>query len=993
MDVLSKLLMSLDAFRFQLSRKNKKDADDYYEVVAPVDEYTFKMSDGGMVSFFELQGFNASLNKKEKLEVSDRLERAFDGFFPKSGYTIQIVDIADPELSRKYVEESMKASLEELSNMGINHSLLTDDYVDFVSKISTWKKQYAIVYTSPLVMRQEKIRSPKLNKAEEEELANEVLAAENIIKKDGSEQSLFLSDLEKSIYKKHRTYAGHFESSFISNGIMTESLSVSDSARVQKRTLYGKGCPWDWKPATDGLFGAKEGEMSGKPGQVSVKPVGMLEQVISKGGDERDLPPEVLRFGDRLFTTISLVIPQQIESKMKTYAELVTGIPKDIGFMSSYRISSDPFSSSTHNINKTFLGLGAMLPNNLKIQRAVNHISGNKENKTYVFLELTITLFAYSIEELQSNCDIVNGKVATWNQAQFRSVELDKTQGLFDTLPGASRKNHLFQVYEELGSVFFQSPIFLMGSPYDSGYLHFTDPYGQQFAYQDHAFLAMNYNMYICGTTGAGKSTLLTLLNLALLAKPKSNPKLKGEFPLIFNVDFGKTSFGLSDALETFTDGNKSYQILSHEMTTSVKSAYNPHDLPIGRTSPTMRHKIALSRFLLLLIGGLKEVDGKATFKYPELESMVKYMMDSVYSYRQEENSPRMFAPAEFKFAATLEFMDKNGIEYHQHTSYYHLADQIMLKDPAKGTRHATLLRRYGFPRLQDYGLLLSQSPELAARYDSGNIEGKTLKNFFIEKIGEAANEFPCFTRPTRLNIDVARMISLDIKNVCGEDEYRKGVFGTLCFMMFMVKKENTEESSDLKDNVKPQYIKALERMDHLNIALPGVLNIEEAHVLFELMDKPLTENARQNRKGNWGIRALSQNLVDPSDTFFSLCGTVMITSPQSGKGVAQRTTLMEASVEEHQIISKKLFSREMFMFIRTTGGAGRVGLKLRTDVSSGLLWVSTSNQADIDFRREVVKALGKDEAYRRLARFFKGGQVKSYFEGKQRTKLSLIHI
>ena len=112
-----------------------------------------------------------------------------------------------------------------------------------------------------------------------------------------------------------------------------------------------------------------------------------------------------------------------------------------------------------------------------------------------------------------------------------------------------------------------------------------------------------------------------------------------------------------------------------------------------------------------------------------------------------------------------------------------------------------------------------------------------------------------------------------------------------------------------------------------------------------------------------------------------------MITSPQSGKGVAQRTTLMEASVEEHQIISKKLFSREMFMFIRTTGGAGRVGLKLRTDVSSGLLWVSTSNQADIDFRREVVKALGKDEAYRRLARFFKGGQVKSYFEGKQRTK------
>jgi energy-coupling factor transporter ATP-binding protein EcfA2 len=988
MDVLSKLLMSLDAFRFQISRKNKKEADDYYEVVAPVDAYSFKMTDGGMVSFFELQGFNSTLDKQAKIELSKRLERDFDGFFPKVGYTIQIVDIADPELSEKYVRDAMSASIEELGNMGINHEILTEDYVKFVSNISTWKKQYAVVYTSPLVMRGEKVHKTKKSKSQEEEISNEVLAETNIIKKDGSEQSLFLSDLEKSIYRKHVTFAKHFESTFLKAGVMLESLEVGDAASVQKRTLYGKGCPWEWKPTFDRLFGVKEGDMSAKPGEVSIKPAGMLEQVISKGGDERDLPPEVLRFGDRFFTTLSMVIPQQIGSRMKTYAELVTGIPKNVGFMSSYRISSDPFSDPSHKYNKIITGMGAMIPSNLKIQKAITKMGEDKENTTYVFLELTITLFAYSVDELLDNCEIVNGKIATWNQAHFRTSELDKTQGLFDSLPGASRKNHMFQVYEELGSVFFQSPIFLMGSPYDNGYLHFTDPYGQQFSYQDHAYLAMNYNMYICGTTGAGKSTLLTLLNLALLAKPKANPKLRGEFPFILNVDFGKTSFGLSDALETFTDEKKRHQIFTHEMTTSVKSAYNPHDLPIGRTKPTMRHKLALSRFMLLLIGGIKDNGaGKSVFKYPEMESMVKYMIDVVFQYRQEENHPRNFAPAEFKFTNTLEFMKKHGIEANGHSSYYHLADQVMLKDPIKGVRHATLLRRYGFPRLQDYSLVISQNPSLAARYDTGNIEGKTVKNFFIEKVGEVANEFPCFTRPTKLNIDVARMISIDIKNICGEDEYRKGVFGTLSFLMFLVKKENLEESADLMSDVKPQYIKALERMDHLNRALPGVLNIEEAHVLFDVMDKSLTENARQNRKGNWGIRALSQNLVDPSDTFFGLCGTVMITSPQSGKTLPQRVALMEASQEEQQVISKKLYSREMFLFIRTTSGVGRIGLKLRTDVSSGLLWISTSNQADIDFRRDVIKVLGKDEAYVRLARFFKGGQVKSYFDGKQASK------
>lgn len=981
MDLLSKLLMSVDAIRFQLAKAAKRNADDYYEVIAPVDKKTFKMTDGSMVSFFELSGFNSTLNKAEKLEKAQQLERAFDGFFPNSGYSIQIVDIADPALSDKYVRESMSASLNELEAMGLSHRLITDDYVDFVANIATWKKQYAVVYTSPLVLKD--TRLSKNTEKEDQREKQEARVLENVIKKDSSEQAIFLSKGEKAILRKHATFRNHFESEFLLAGVMIEPVPVTDAPKIQKRALYGKGCPWDWEPAIDGLFGAKEGENSLKPGKTSISPTSMVEQVVSKGGDERDMSPEVMKFGDRYFATVSMVVPQQIEREMKTYAELVTGIPKHVGFMSSYRMSSAPFSHSQHTYQKVFLGLGAMLPTNRKVQKAVNYIEKNKDNKTYVFLELTFTLFAQSQEELLENYELVNGKLAGWNQAQFRSVELDKTNGLFDTLPGASRRNNLFQVYEEFGAVLFQSPIFLMGSPYDNGYLHFTDPYGQPFAYQDHAFLAMNYNMYICGTTGAGKSTLLTLLNLALLAKPKSNPKLRGEYPMIMNVDFGKTSFGLSDALEEFASEAKRHQIFKHEFTTNVESAYNPHDLPFGRTTPTMRHKVALSRFLLLLIGGLIEEKGEAKFKYPELESMIKYMIDNVYKFRQEESHPRLYSPAEFKFKNTLAFMDEHGIEYNQNTSYYFLADQIMEKAPKDGVIHAMRLRRYAFPRLQDYTLVLTQFPELSARYDTGNIEGKTVRNFFAEKLGDAANEFPCFTRPTRLNIDVARFISVDIKNVCGEDQYRKGVFGTLCFMIFLTKKENDEESPDLFSGVKKQYLPYLNKLSHFNRALPGVFNIEEAHVLFQLLDNSLVENARQNRKGNWGIRALSQNLVDPSDTLFSLCGTIMIASPQNGKTVAPRLSLMEATVEEERIIRKGLLSRELFMFIRTTSGVGRVGIKLKSNVSSGLLWMSTSNQQDIDFRRDLVAKIGKDEAYVRLATYFKGGQVKDYFDGK----------
>jgi hypothetical protein len=139
MDVLSKLLMSVDAIKSQLFSSAKKDADDYYEVVSPVDDYTLKMNDGSMLSFIELRGFSRILTDQEKRVVCQNIERSLDGFMPLSGYSIQIVDFSDPELTRVFAEESMKPSLDEMKAMGIDHPMLTTDYVDFISRRSVWK--------------------------------------------------------------------------------------------------------------------------------------------------------------------------------------------------------------------------------------------------------------------------------------------------------------------------------------------------------------------------------------------------------------------------------------------------------------------------------------------------------------------------------------------------------------------------------------------------------------------------------------------------------------------------------------------------------------------------------------------------------------------------------------------------------------------------------------------------------------------------------------
>jgi intracellular multiplication protein IcmB len=471
-------------------------------------------------------------------------------------------------------------------------------------------------------------------------------------------------------------------------------------------------------------------------------------------------------------------------------------------------------------------------------------------------------------------------------------------------------------VMENLADSLFQSPLFTAALPYNSGYMHFFTEDLQPFPYQPHSSLNMNYNKYLCGAPGSGKSTTLTMLNIALLAQPKSNPAMQGELPVIMDVDFGKTSFGYKTFLQNVAPADKKNLFLLHEMGTDVGSAINPHDLPLGRRTPTERQKILLARFILVLIGGVKKGEnGSFAIQYASLEPMIKYMVDAVYAYRQEDAFPRMFRDGEFKYESTLKYLSSIGITPNEKYSYWSLADAAMSADPKRGILHAILLRRYAVPQLGDYAQLLINNQELGNRYKTGVIaDGKNPLQFFLERMGDVLNEFPCFSRPTRVGVDLARMVSLDIKNVCGENDYRKAVFGSMGLMAYLMKRENIEESPDLMDGVDELYVPYLQRMDKINRVLPGSLNIEEAHVLFSLFNDQLISIQRHNRKGGWGLVTLSQNLTDPTDDFFSMCGSVIVASTQSGELVDKRLLSIQASHEEARIVRNDLTNRRLFL-------------------------------------------------------------------------------
>lgn len=1001
MDVVSKLLTTIDAFRAQFSSWNKRNAEDYYELVAPVDHEVAKMNNSTMVTFFELAGINSMLTEKEKIAVAQKISRDISGFIKKKGYELQIVDLSDKAMSDELLRKSTAPSFAELHAQGLGHPVLTTDYLQFLQKNLLWKKQYLVVYTTRDVLT----KSDFKNMQPEEDLASANAYIQEQLQVDINKQACILTQVDKAVLGLHLKFVKGIRNRLGENGILLRTIDIESGLRTQKEALYGETFA-SWKPAMS-IAKIKTPETVDKGRYVDEAP-SMASQILYRGGTEVGLPPGVFQFGDRFFSTLSMVCPQQDGERMASYSELTKLIPLKIGYMCAFRLQADPFSTNQYRVEQGYAGASAVLPftNNLQIRRSRSELESRHKNgdSVVVYMQMTLTFVGNTLQEVLDNLAEVVRMLDGWNQAKFRLVEQDKFQGLFESIPGASRKANLKMVMENLADALYQTPLFLSGVPNSSGYLHFgtedMSPYPMlRFAASD-----INYNGYICGTAGSGKSTLLAALNLALLAKPKVNENMSGMLPLLVDVDFNKTSFGMKRLLQQIAPESKKHLFLMHEMSVAADSAINAHDLPLGRSSPTMRYKSLLVRFLTVLIGEVhKDDDGGIQIAMPAIEKMISYMVQAVYDYRQNGESPRMFLMGEFqKEKATLVYMQKLGINpVGQELSYWELRDEVMqkgAKDLSKAAVHASILQRYAVPRLTDYATLLSDRQELAQRFSSpiGGANGQmTEAQFFNKRLAEVLNEFPCLGRPTAVGLDVARLISIDIAGICGENDFRKAVFGSLCLAAFVNKRENSKESPDLLDGMPAEFHAYWGRMNKINQTLPAALNIEEAHMLFPLFGELLVSLSRHNRKAGWGLCTLSQNLLDPSVDLMSVSSNVILASNEnSEKAQLRLRESFNASQAECKIAGSELVERHIYLNVKKKPASGldfavtRVGVKLKSLMSPGILWATNSEQVDIDFRDDAVESFGH-EGLTKLTTFFPSGSVRGYYENDRILKLA----
>ena len=987
-DFLLKLLFSIDVVRERIRKKRKNSIEDYYEVAAPVDNYTFKTFDGSFITMFRLKGFRSLVNDKSKMAVAKRLEEKLQAYFTQVGYGVQIVDVSNPELTKRKLHEVMKPSLDELKATGLNADFMHDGYIDFLATKGVWKEQFLVITTTPDVKL-----SGNAGLGDPKDALNIVLNEH--FSSLSTPQTLLMTPAEKELKTLHDVFVKDINDQFksqVTAGFLMERVRVEKHLFFYKEALYGKTIPVNWKPNFDGfVISEKDGEIKDEEQSLVFPP--LCDQVITEGYSEEDtatksLPSNVGRIGSRFFSTLSVTFPQRNGDKMKSYESLSNSLPREISYVVSQRAESEPFESSEYKMKRAYSMISGVLPlsENKRIKKAQADLEElhKERQRLSIWMSMSITVFSDTLDGLLSDKTTVENRLIAWGGVITKSVEVNKLQGVMDTVPASNARTSQVRVLENLGSFLYQSPLFMQARPYNTGYLHFITDNGTFFSYEEQSSKNINFNGYFPGESGTGKSTMLTLLNYALIAKPKADRRFSGTLPIIVTADVGRTSFGGNDTLQMMLPDNKKHLISSHAMTTDVKSAYNIHDLVLGKYSPTDEQTGVIARFVAIMACGINERGG---LNNSDLLPMITRLVKELYIYYHPKNEPKMYDQARCPNNLKMQFK-KWGVEFDDSKSYFELSEDLMAKSKGKALSAVRFCRRYAVPVLEDYGMLFANNEGLTKKYKAQKLEnGVSYYDYFNSRLEDAVVEFPCFNHPTVLNFDNARIISIDLKSVVGEDKRRKALFTSMCFAVYQLRTVSIETDPGLFQNTHPVFDSTLRKMSDSNFSIPSVFNVEEAHMFMEQFDEMLCDMERKNRKEGWGIRKFSQRITDPSDNLLSLCSTIFITSGESDSDENDTQTKnpfkerLKVNDEVQNAIIKGTQDNIAKFVARIKTKEQVIAQPLSNFMPPTMLWSTTSSTVDTSFKKRIVSKIGLDKALTKLSIFVPSATISKIVE------------
>lgn len=994
MGIATKIASGLEVLLSTIKKDLYYDIQDYCTLETAISEQSFTTSDGSFVSIFELNGIKKIISEREQAQIAQDLYAKLKTSFKNPGHTLQFVYSKNPKRTKSAIRDILLPYMREAKSMQLDINFLFEEKINSLVEKTCYEDNYLVIWSRPTLIES------SLQK-EKEELSKEYN------KGDPYEKSQRISYNLKNLENKHLSFLKILKQTLTDSQISFNHLKVYEASNVIKSSINSDLVSADWSARLPFNSKDEEGknfkEVTIESENGEIKPLNTHGIVMRKNEDDlsiasndisyflypnlkKQLIPcdfehvseEIIKVGQNYISSMFVDVPQD---KPTPFTNFIKYVDIHTPFQISFKIEGGGLSNTTLKKALSTIFTWVPMTNNRLIKDAILYYENLALTNDDAITKNGISLNTWSTSketlEIQKN-DLFKA-LQSWGSQTPLYTNDDPYEGFFNSIPAFYPKIVGNNYLDTMETVLFSLPLSRQAAIWKNGAIINKTADGKIIPYNVHSPEQTTWGDATIAKPGSGKSVWANATNFSFCLKPKTSRLSKGKLPFVGIIDIGPSSMGLIYLLKSILPDSRQHEVLYHKMSMDVKDAINIFDTQLGARLPTSKHLTFITRFLTLL---LTPAGGET----PEsISDMILSIIKEMYVYFSDKKYPKMYNKNENNEIDIL--LNKKGIKP-EGRSWWYITDKLFdmgLLNEAK------IAQRYAVPLLDDITSIALKNESIKNRYSKPLMKtSETMLEYLTRVLGENIQAYNLLNSVTKLDLDQARVISLDLNDVAPDgDEHAK----KQCGIFYMLARNAVSRNMFIDSSINnilgsfeesKRYLKYHEERTEEILNTRKRLCYDEYHRTagIENFRKLVIQDLREGRKWNLSISLISQLINDFDNETLSLCTSKFVFSGgDSYKDIVRRFDL---NSEISDIVRTSLNgpTEEGVPFIaKFETKDGDFTQYLYNYLSPIERWAYSSTREDADIRARCLSIFGLKNSLKVLSKSFPKGSVVKVLE------------
>lgn len=942
--------------------------------------YTLEMEDGTLVTFLLVKGTRCNVLETDVWSISTKISAKLAAYM-NSGtgdmHSFGMYFLSDPHSANQVFMQKVAPMIATAKRLGGNIDRFVDDMKSAMVSRAAEEMTLLTVRTHVKAMRPEELKAATKNYADLiktiQQAGKEIPEFPTAIATPFGQA---LITKRPSILQRHEglvtTLLVDFNQATV--GISVMLLSLAEAAERVRR-FGDREIPFmpTWKPALVGQRGAALSATvnHGAPSPVALGMQLMTRKVIGSIGTH-----ELSQVGNTFYGTAVMergpISPRDNPSQTIFSALMQKVRAANIPVSISFEIL--PKGLNYRRINQFLKAfLGSISTHNRQIRAVYSEMEDYQERngvtdpmigwrvsfstwgKTKEIAEKSLQDLTFAIQGWGSIAPIA--ELGCPDIARLKAIPEYSASGLSEPVP------------IPLADAVFMSPMMRPASQWEFGQLLYKTNDGVIYPVMIGSGKQRSSAMGICAPSGSGKSFALNrILTCMALA-----PGLKS-LPYSSTIDVAPSSEGSMRLLRSILPKELHSQILYYKVVNSGENCVNPHDLQLGCTALTERQKDNLIAVYEVIFDGIDDKIRDGFITLVIVEAYRYFAPDSPNARRWEHANDERVNRA----------LEKMGFEVKEYTSAFQVTDALFR---AGYIEEAVIAQRFAVPRLNDLSNIIF-SARVKADYEHALSNGEPLLTVAARLLSDAVREYHVLSGVTMIDIDSARIKTIDLNGVLGGTSARGKKFAGLMYLyarhlssqLFFLHVE------DIERVCRPEYLAyQTERIREIQ-QTPKLLNYDEWHNVREV--KGLVglniKEIRETRKYRVFPCYVTQYIPDFPEEMLGGLQTIFVVGRASHAHNLKTKAALGLSNTDFELLEEGLNQTGRFWawFNLTDGPVTAI---LNNDVGGFEHWCYTTDDTDAPLRAQLESLIGETPAIDILAKEYPSGSAKAYIEARAR--------